>query len=469
MPKTAKEVADILKNRDPKEVAAILNDREAWIVDTIPTTKTVPVGTAMYIMWSNEDRTLCTDFPTFEGDVRIAIKEAVDKSGTMLVFKDSYLKIVPNALMKKLAEISNKILNNAQEAMVYSKKIAHAELIVPPSSERQQGVGSDGEEDDDFEGDDEEEDEDVDEDENVFGGGGIESPRKAPNNFPQLKGSILVQESQATDPGLGGDAASKASTNAEEDVPSLEQQENEQESGGCIQNASGSTVNNPPSPPLDIEPQSSGEQTRSAVPQTSAMLHSTGALSNPLPPGVMQSGNYLEYLEIQAQVQELREATERMKAAKLFMKKWKKEQKAASGKREEKKRLEEQLKRVKLEVKLEDEAAKQQSTLETTKRKRVNDDDNSDSESDGFGMSDTKKKRVLTTVDKWQKGHRRAALSAANSKFVESVTVRTWAAAVEKMRTHGMAVVDDFVELFSPEIRPTEEQRDYILEGLQIR
>ena len=56
-------------------------------------------------------------------------------------------------------------------------------------------------------------------------------------------------------------------------------------------------------------------------------------------------------------------------------------------------------------------------------------------------------------------------MSAANSKFVESVTVRSWAAAVEKMRTHGMAVVDDFVELFSPEIRPTEEQRDYILEG----
>ncbi len=60
--------------------------------------------------------------PPFEGDVRIAVKEAVDKSGTMLVFKDSYLKIVPNSQMKKLAEISNKILNNAQEAQVYAKK-----------------------------------------------------------------------------------------------------------------------------------------------------------------------------------------------------------------------------------------------------------------------------------------------------------------------------------------------------------
>ena len=148
---------------------------------------------------------------------------------------------------------------------------------------------------------------------------------------------------------------------------------------------------------------SSGEQTRSAVPQPSAMLHATGTLSNPLPPGVLKSGNVHSALEIQAQVQELREATERMKAAKLFMKKWKKEQKAASGKREEKKRLEEQLKRVKLEVKLEDEAAKQQSTLETTKRKRVNDDDNSDSESDGFGMSDTKKNVCLRL---WTNGKR---------------------------------------------------------------
>ncbi len=123
MPKSAKEVADVLKNRDPKELATILNDREAWIVDSINATKTVPVGTAMYLMWSKDNRALCPDFPPFEGNVRIAIKEAVDKSGTMLVFKDSYLKIVPNNMMMKLVEISNKILNNAQDAQVYAKKL----------------------------------------------------------------------------------------------------------------------------------------------------------------------------------------------------------------------------------------------------------------------------------------------------------------------------------------------------------
>ena len=50
MPKSAKEVLDVLKNRDPKQVAAILSDREAWIVNPINVTKTVPVGTALYVM-----------------------------------------------------------------------------------------------------------------------------------------------------------------------------------------------------------------------------------------------------------------------------------------------------------------------------------------------------------------------------------------------------------------------------------
>ncbi len=77
------------------------------------------------------------------------------------------------------------------------------------------------------------------------------------------------------------------------------------------------------------------------------------------------------------------------------------------------------------------------------------------------------KKNVLNTVDKWQKGHRRAALSAANSKLVDSVTVRSWAEALEKLRTDGFAVVEDFVELFSEDCRPTAEQRDFILQGLK--
>ncbi len=61
MPKSAKEVLDVLKNRDPKEVAAILSDREAWIVNPINVTKTVPVGTALYVMWTNDEDALhCT-------------------------------------------------------------------------------------------------------------------------------------------------------------------------------------------------------------------------------------------------------------------------------------------------------------------------------------------------------------------------------------------------------------------------
>jgi hypothetical protein len=123
-------------------------------------------------------------------------------------------------------------------------------------------------------------------------------------------------------------------------------------------------------------------------------------------------------LEVEDQLRELREATERMKAAKLFMKNWKKEQKKSSGKREEKKRLEEQLKRVKLEVKLEDEAAKQQSTLETTKRKRSNDDDMSDSDSDGFGMAGNKKKTHAHYSGQMAKGTSEGGIVRRVSQYV---------------------------------------------------
>ncbi len=78
-----------------------------------------------------------------------------------------------------------------------------------------------------------------------------------------------------------------------------------------------------------------------------------------------------------------------------------------------KKLLEEQLKVVKMEVKVEAAATKQETQLPSQKRKRgdeseSDDDDNGD---DDFGFEPKKMKRVLTAVDKWQKGHRKAALA----------------------------------------------------------
>jgi hypothetical protein len=80
------------------------------------------------------------------------------------------------------------------------------------------------------------------------------------------------------------------------------------------------------------------------------------------------------------------------------------------------KRLEEQLKVVKVQVKVEAAATKQETQLPPQKRKRgdESDSDDDDNGDDDFGLEPKKTKRVLTAVDKWQKGHRKAALAAAS-------------------------------------------------------
>ncbi len=62
-------------------------------------------------------------------------------------------------------------------------------------------------------------------------------------------------------------------------------------------------------------------------------------------------------------MREMHEAEKRVKAARQKMREWKKETMKSSSKRAEKKRLEEQLKRVKLEVQKEAEATKLQGKV----------------------------------------------------------------------------------------------------------
>jgi hypothetical protein len=163
----------------------------------------------------------------------------------------------------------------------------------------------------------------------------------------------------------------------------------------------------------------------------------------------------------------VRDAQEKIRNAKLKLKHWKRQKLEASGKRALKKKLEEQLKVVKREVKMEAEVTKRKTQMPPQKRKRGDDSDSNDDEVDDDDIGfDLKKptKRVLTAVDKWQKGHRKAALAAAANKLVEKVTVTTWQGAYENMFEHGFAVVNDWPTLLSPECRPTPEQRDYILQ-----
>jgi hypothetical protein len=128
--------------------------------------------------------------------------------------------------------------------------------------------------------------------------------------------------------------------------------------------------------------------------------------------------------------------------------------------------LEAKLKAVKLEVKKEAAATKLQVQQERTKRQRR---DDSDADEESSSEDERPKKRVLTTIDKWQnKGHRRAALSAAKKKIVENVTVESWAEAQLMMQEYGFAVVENLTDLFSPHSQPTAEQRDYILQRISF-
>jgi hypothetical protein len=123
-----------------------------------------------------------------------------------------------------------------------------------------------------------------------------------------------------------------------------------------------------------------------------------------------------------------------------------------------------ELKLVKLAVKAEAAAAQREVEKITGRRKRDamcegSGDELSDMDTD---LPAKEKKRLLTTIDKWQQGHRAAALAAAQAKTVDRVTVRSWAEAYVKLCDYGFAVVDDFVQLFHPDCAPNIEQRDYM-------
>jgi hypothetical protein len=69
----------------------------------------------------------------------------------------------------------------------------------------------------------------------------------------------------------------------------------------------------------------------------------------------------------------------------------------------EKKRLEEQLKAIKIEVKKDKAEAKLQRHVRSTRKRSRPDDDNNDiaGESDDFDLFRKPQKRVLNTIDKW--------------------------------------------------------------------
>ena len=155
-----------------------------------------------------------------------------------------------------------------------------------------------------------------------------------------------------------------------------------------------------------------------------------------------------------------------LKAKKKLVANMRKQEALTDDKTRTKKLLEEQLKALKTEAKTAKAEAKLKESVRTAGKRRRDDDDanNRDDEgSDDFGLFKRPEKRVLTTVDKWQKGHRRAALCAARNKLVENVTCSSWEEAYGNLCEHGWAVVNNWADLVHPACRPDAEQRDYIL------
>ena len=164
-------------------------------------------------------------------------------------------------------------------------------------------------------------------------------------------------------------------------------------------------------------------------------------------------------------LRELREMEKLLKSKKKLISALKKEKADPDNKRTAQKMLEEQLKVLKSQVKEEKKALKQEekSMAPAKRRREDNNDDDINDGSEDFDCFKAPGKRVLTTIDKWQKGHRRAALCAARNKLVEKVTCDSWAEGYQNMYEYGFAVVNHWPDLVHPACRPNAEQRDYIL------
>jgi hypothetical protein len=438
-------------------------ERQLWDVVLLPKL-TVPVGAPLYIVWSEEHKAGKTKPHPFQGDVRIVRKERTEKKNTIFVFKDGCTYTCLTTQVKSMVVTSNALLSSAQSAIILAKKMAHAE--VPEIHESDDEEDNDDKEDDkeDSEDDDEEDDEDDDYEEGKTEEESVVNRTTVPAAGTQLPDTTLVPEAGTQLPDTTPVAA--AGTQLPDTTPVAAAGTQLPETTPVP--AAGTQLPDTTSVPA------AGTQLPDTTPVPAAATANsppTTSLANPfafsnttsqphhgyddLPPAPSADPNVIANA-----ARELRDAQEKVKAAKKLMLHWKKEATEKSQVRAEKKRLEARLKAVKLEVKKEAAATKLQAQHERTKRQRS---DESDIDVDSDSDDERPKKRVLSTIDKWQKGHRRAAISAAKNKIVEKVTVHSWAEAKDMMEKYGFAVVENWTELMSAESQPTAEQRDYIL------
>jgi hypothetical protein len=332
-------------SRSPKPIQL---EKIGWYNHLI-TRSTIAIGTPLYVLYNAEAGNDGGKRGSFKGDIRIAKKLGTKKNNNMFTFKDGSSKAVATTDLKTLIKVSNGILNSAQVSTVFAKKVVQAEGIIDlldphqtqlddSESDSEEGVsgegeGSSGEEDEDPPG--EEEDDAV----------GDEAIEGAKDN-----GSG----------GEAGDVESRETTSSalEDTAPTT-----------CIEGDGGGGLAGV------VENNETTDSGRERFPLANPM---TPFSQLPPPPQEERSeameDNLSEYMIA------VHDAQEKMRNAKTQLKRWKVAKLQASGKRAMKKKLEEQLKVVKREVKMEAEVTKQKVQLPPQKRQRGDDSDADDDE-----------------------------------------------------------------------------------------
>ncbi len=102
-------------------------ERQLWDVVMQPKL-TLAVGGALYIVWSDEDKAGGKNKPhPFQGDLRIVRKERTEKKNTIFLLKDGTTRVCTPTKVKNMVVTSNQVLGSVKSAVVFAKKLAHAE------------------------------------------------------------------------------------------------------------------------------------------------------------------------------------------------------------------------------------------------------------------------------------------------------------------------------------------------------
>ena len=452
-----------MPTKTPIAVAkAHMASKDKWIVYRVLKMQ-ITLGTALYMLWSTDDQKQ-NPTKTVVGNVRVGLLVSFVGGVHVFVFKDNCIRKVRACDVAKVIEVSNGIFNSGLAVHRNDRSLANVEPVpLDDTTEEDGGVDEGASEEESKASSSEDESkasssEEDDVDDRSPGlqqeHGKVTTPAIAVQE-PVVPSSSEEQTSTNVTTTIGG-TEEQTSTNVTTTTVGTAQDDVIEPTGvkpptkdGAVENTAHGPLHNPPPQP-----------TKDGAVEDTAH----GPLHNPPPPPERPVDDVCSTLP--DTLRELRAMETLVKEKKKAIRTLKKQQTDTNDKKAQKKRLEEQLKAIKTEVKAEKAKAKQDVVPRPRlKRQRgEEDDDDIDGDDDDSWLFSRPEKRVLNAIDKWQKGHRRAALSAATNKIVESVTVDTWEAAYEKLCDQGWAVVNNFGDLMHPACRPDADMRDYILD-----